>query len=295
MEFELKDPKFEQLINLDANLEIIGSGFEFTEGPVWHARQKCLYFSDIPANTLYRYSEVDGVTVFKKPSHFSNGLTLTKEGKIIACEHQRRAITLQTNGEFIILAYRYQGKRLNSPNDLIISPDGAIIFSDPIYGLREGLGGPAEQELHIQGVYMYKSGMDEPKLLVDDFERPNGLALSHDGKTLYVDDTVRQHIRKFIVNENWDLSGGEALAKLWGEGEGRPDGMKLDINGNIFCTGPGGIWVINPKGALLGKIHLPQKTANLAWGDDDRKSLYITSSSFLYRLRCKISGKSPMD
>lgn len=293
--FDVIKDEFNELIDSTSKLEPIADNFKFTEGPVWHKEENCLYFSDIPSNKMYRYDNTTGISVFRDPSHFSNGLTLNKQGELIICEHKSRSITIQTKDDFQTIADTYKGKKLNSPNDIIISSDGTIFFSDPIYGLQEGLGGPATQELSFQGVYMLKPDAKEPELLFDDFERPNGLVLSKDENSLFVNDTVRQHIRVFTKDENGNYSNGQIFAELFGDGLGRPDGMKLDNYGNMFCTGPGGIWIISPSGELVGKIRLEHKTANLAWGDDDRRSLYITSSSCLYRLRCKTSGKSPMD
>ena len=196
------------------------------------------------------------------------------------------------HGKAIPMATHYNGKRLNSPNDVIAASDGSIIFTDPIYGLQEGLGGPAEQELDIQGVYCYDPANDSLSLLVDDFERPNGLMLSADEKQLFVNDTVRQHIRVFQVSENWQLKDNKVWVELWDDQcIGRPDGMKMDMDGNVLCTGPGGVWVFNPQAELLGRIYLPDKTANLAWGDADYHSLFITSSTFVYRIRCKTQGR----
>ena len=290
---ETVDARFDKLIDPLAKLELLGKGFQFTEGPVWHTKDKCLYFSDIPADTMFRYDNRNGIAAFRNPSHFSNGLTLDKFGNIIACEHKSRSVTIQKGNEFVTVAESYQGKKLNSPNDIIISKDGTIYFTDPIYGLQEGLGGPAAQELDLQGVYKIEPGKSEPELIFDDFERPNGLAFSEDESLLFVDDTVRQHIRVFTKNNAGNYSNGVVFAELFGEGPGRPDGMKLDNFGNVFCTGPGGIWVFSVSSELLGKIHLEQKTANLAWGDDDCKSLFITSGTQLLRIKCITSGKSP--
>lgn len=293
--FDVNQSDFYKLIDPGSSLELLARDFKFLEGPVWHTGENCLYFSDIPSNTIYRYASREGVSIFRNPSHFSNGLTLDKKGSLIVCEHQSRSVTLQIGNDFKTIAESYDGKRLNSPNDVIISKDETIYFSDPIYGLQEGLGGPATQELSFQGVYMLKSGAKEVELLFDDFERPNGLALSDDEQTLFVNDTVRQHIRVFARNDEGKYSNGRVFAELFGDGLGRPDGMKLDNFGNVFCTGPGGIWVFSSSGDFLGKIILEQKTANLAWGDEDRQSLYITSSTNLLRLRCQTVGRSPMD
>jgi gluconolactonase len=180
---------------------------------------------------------------------------------------------------------------LNSPNDVVASSDGSILFTDPIYGLRAGMGGPADQEIEFQGVYRIKPGNPDLELLTDNFERPNGLALSADEKILYIIDTVRQHIREFEINEGWHLTGGQIWAELWDDNvTGRPDGLKLDVSGNLFSVGPGGVWVFSSESDLIGRIYLDDKTSNLAWGDDG-KSLFIACSSKIFRLRCKTSGK----
>jgi gluconolactonase len=263
------------------------------EGPVWDEGGHCLYFSDIPENTIYRYTDAGGAEVYRRPSYFSNGLTLDAMGRLIACEHQARRVTRGHGDEVEVLAQRYRGDRLNSPNDVIVASDGSILFTDPPYGLREGLGGPAERELDFCGVYRLAPGSDELTLLVDDFETPNGLALTMDERRLYVDDTVRGHIRVFDVNEDWRLSGGEIFAELTGNEPGAPDGMKLDVEDNIYCTGPGGVWIYTPDGVLLGRIRMPEVTANLNWGGEDGRSLYLTATTSLYRIRCLVGGCLP--
>jgi gluconolactonase len=293
--FEIVDPGFNKLISPQATLEKLQGGFVFTEGPVWDSSRNCLYFVDIPASTIYQYSEKEGISIFRQPSFFANGLTLTKSFELITCEHQRRAISIQCNDRVEILCDHYQGKKLNSPNDVIQASDGSILFSDPIYGLRDGLGGPAIREQPIQGVFRFALGEKEPILICGDFERPNGLALNQDESRLFVDDTVREHIRVFEVKKDWQITGGSVFADLHGGKPGRPDGMKIDHADNIFCVGSGGIWVFEPAGRLLGKILIPEKTSNLAWGDEDHHSLFITGSTSLYRLRCLTSGKFPSD
>ena len=293
--FEIVDPNFTKLISPQANLEKVQGGFTFTEGPVMDSSRNCLYFVDIPASTIYQYSEKEGLSIFRQPSFFANGLTMTKKTELIACEHQRRAVSIQRNDRVEILCDHYQGKKLNSPNDVIQASDGSVLFSDPIYGLRDGLGGPAIREQPIQGVFRLPPGEKEPILICGDFERPNGLALNQDESRLFVDDTVHQHIRVFEVGKDWQITGGSVFADLHGELPGRPDGMKIDLYDNIFCIGSGGIWVFNASGNLLGKIFIPEKTSNLAWGDKDHHSLYITGSTSLYRLRCLTSGKFPSD
>jgi gluconolactonase len=296
MRIEKLDPKFDSLIAPDAVIEKIADGFSFTEGPLWNSGGNYLLFSDIPESKIYKWSAKNGVEIYRKVSHFSNGLTYDPDGKLIACEHQSRSITREiAGGEFETLASHYQGKKLNSPNDVVASRDGSILFTDPIYGLQAGNGGPADQELPFQGVYRIKPGNNELELITDSFERPNGLAFSPDNKTLYIADTVRQHLRAFNVDENWRFTGGQLWAELWDENvSGRPDGLKVDVAGNLFSAGPGGVWVFNSKADLLGRIYLDGKTSNLAWGEDGH-SLFITCSSVVYRIKCKTAGKIPPD
>jgi gluconolactonase len=296
MRIEKLDPRFDDLFDPEATIEIIAEGFGFTEGPLWNSRGNYLLFSDIPENKIYKWSKKYGVEVYRQISHFANGLTYDSKGQLIACEHQSRSITRElANGDVVTLASDYRGKKLNSPNDVVASKDGSILFTDPIYGLRAGMGGPADQELSIQGVYRIKPGSSELELITDSFERPNGLAFSPDNKLLYIADTVRQHLRVFQVGEEWRFSGGQIWAELWDDSvTGRPDGLKVDMSGNVFCTGPGGIWVFTPKADLLGKIYLADKTSNLAWGEDGH-SLFITCSSAVYRVKCKTKGNFPPD
>ena len=290
MTIEIFEHVAETLVDPTSELKKLADGFQFTEGPVWDYANQRLYFSDIPANTMYRYSENKGVEVYRKPSNFSNGLTIDRNGRIVACEHLTRQVTRESKDRTEVVVGHYNGKRLNSPNDVIVASDGSIIFTDPPFGLMKGLGGPAEQELPFNGVYRVAPGAKDPVLLVDDFEAPNGLALNPDESKLYIDDTVCGHIRVFDVGPDWKLSGGDVLVELKGDGMGRPDGMKIDSHGNIFCTGPGGIWICSPNATILGRIRMPEHTANLNWGDSDERSLYITASTSLYRLRCRTVG-----
>lgn len=289
---ESHSPEFKQLVAPDAQVEIVADGFQFTEGPVWDRRGNQLLFSDIPANTIYSWSAKRGSEVYRTPSGFSNGLTFNRRGDLVACEHRTRGVSITVNGSAPrVVASTYQGKKLNSPNDVIAANDGSILFTDPIYGLRDGQGGPAEAELSFQGVYRLTPDHNRLELITDSFERPNGLALSLDEKKLYVIDTVRQHIRVFDIGPDWKISGGHIWVELWDDEKiGRPDGMKFDAQGNLFSTGPGGIWVFNPDGDLLGRIYLPDKTSNLGWGGADLKTLYITCSATVYCVRCLTSG-----
>ena len=287
---EVLDAAVRQLIDPTAALERLADGFQFTEGPVWHPQESCLYFSDIPANTIYRYTDQTGAQVYRQPSHFSNGLTVDAAGRLLACEHRGRRVSRTVGDKVETVVSTYQGRRLNSPNDLFVAGDGSIYFTDPHYGLLDGLGGPAEQEQPCSGVYRIPPGAAEPVLLADDFAAPNGLALSPDGTRLYVSDTVRGHVRSFDVGADGRVGGGAPLVDLPADAEGVPDGLKLDVAGNLYCTGPGGIWICAPTGAILGRIRMPEVTANLNWGDADRRTLYITASTGIYRLRTLVQG-----
>ncbi|MBN1640867.1 MAG: SMP-30/gluconolactonase/LRE family protein [Anaerolineae bacterium] len=270
-----------------AEVERVASGFQFTEGPVW-VPDGYLLFSDIPANTIYKWAPgAEGVEVFRRPSGHANGLTLDRAGRLVACEHDRRLTRTEPDGSITTLAESYQGKRLNSPNDVVVRSDGSIYLTDPPYGLpNQGEG----RELPYNGVF--RLAPDGTLTLLDDsFERPNGLAFSPDERVLYVDDTSRGHIRAFDVGADGTLSNGRVFAELKRPGaDGAPDGMKVDLHGNVYCTGPGGIWVVAPSGSVLGVIEIPEAPANLAWGDADLKTLYVTARTGLYRIRLTTGG-----
>jgi sugar lactone lactonase YvrE len=277
---------FEAIVG-DAAVEKVAGGFEFTEGPVW-VPDGYLLFSDIPASTIYRWTPGSvSAEVFRAPSGRSNGLTLDREGRLLACEHDRSLSRTEGDGSVVSLAERYEGKRLNSPNDVVVRSDGSIYFTDPPYGLPRQEEG---RELDFNGVY--RLAPDGALTLLDDsFDRPNGLAFSPDERVLYVDDSRRGHIRAFDVQADGTLSNGLVFAEIREPGEqGVPDGMKVDVRGNVFCTGPGGIWVLDAAGEPLGVIRVPEVPANLAWGDDDLKTLYITARTGLYRLRVRTGG-----
>jgi gluconolactonase len=289
-------PRLSRLLPEETVLEQVATGFRFTEGPLWDERSGSLLFSDIPANRIYRWTEGHGIDVFRDPSGKSNGLAWDLDGGLLACEHLNRRVTKTgEDGSITVLADRYQGRRLNSPNDLVVRSDGSVYFSDPPYGiLSADFGALAEQEQECNGLFRLRPGAAEPELLRSEFDRPNGLAFSPDEARLYVADTSQYHVRVFDVAADGTLSGGEVFAKFSAEyGEGRPDGMKVDEEGNLYTTGPGGLWIIAPDGEQLGHLRFPEKTANCAWGDSDRRSLYVTASTSVYRLRTLIPGVGP--
>jgi gluconolactonase len=273
-------------------IEQLATGFLFTEGPVWHPTGKYLLFSDMPGDHLRRWSAGDGVTTFRQPCHKSNGLTYDRQGRLLVCEHASSRVTrTEPDGRSTPLATHYRGQQLNSPNDIVCRSDGGIYFSDPPYGRAKFYGVERPQELGFQGVYRVGPDPGSPELLVDDFDRPNGLCFSLDERRLFVNDTARQHIRVFDVTASGGLAHGRLWAETRGDRPGAPDGMKLDAAGNVYCCGPGGIHVFDPDGNLREILEVPEYTANFAWGDDDYRSLFITASTSLYRIRRAVPGQ----
>jgi len=291
MSAEIRDPGFRQVVGDSIEFEQLGTGFLFTEGPLWHAAEQALLFSDMPGDQIRRWSAKDGVVSFRKPSNKANGLAWDRECGLLACEHATSRVT-RTGRDVTIttLVSHYDGKELNSPNDIVVRSDGGIYFTDPIYGRVEFYGVPRASELGFQGVYRLEPDGKTLRLLVDDFGQPNGLCFSPDEKRLFINDTERQHIRLFEVRADGSLDAGRVWARTTGEGDGAPDGMKLDSAGNLYCCGPGGIHVFDPDGLCLGVIRVPEATANFNWGDDDYKSLFITASTSLYRVRVRVPG-----
>ena len=217
-------------------------------------------------------------------------MTYDKQKRLIACEHANRRVSrTESDGTVTTIASHYEEKKLNSPNDVVVKSDGSIYFTDPPYGLTAMYGEEGGQELDFQGVYRLSEDGQELTLLVDDFDRPNGLCFSPDESVLYVDDTARMHVRAFDVQSDGTLANGRIFAEEEGE-NGVPDGMKVDQQGNVYLTGPGGIWVFDPVGTHLGVIQVPEVTANLGWGEDDWKTLFITATTSIYRIQLKVSG-----
>jgi len=282
-----KCQEFMRLFPEDATIERVATGCRFTEGPVWCAKERCLLFSDIPADQILKLTPDGRLTTFRQPSGNSNGLTRDKEGRLIACEHGNRRVTrTEKDGSITVLADRFQGKKLNSPNDVVVKSDGAVYFTDPPYGIK-----PAQQEQPIQGVYRLSPDGNDLSVVADDLERPNGLAFSPDETKLYVaDSSARRHIRVFDVQMDGSLSGGRIFHAMNVERPGLPDGMEVDVYGHIYCTGPGGVWVFDMEGNHLGTIVTPEEPANCSWGDDDWKSLYITARTSVYKIRANIPG-----
>lgn len=295
MSVEIRDPAFREVVGPAVEFERIASGCLFTEGPLWHTREGYLLFSDMPGDHLRKWSPREGVTTFRKPCNQSNGLAWDREGRLLACEHSSSRLTrTEADGTITVLASHYDGKELNSPNDVVVRSDGSIYFSDPTYGRAEYYGRPREPELQFRGVYRVEPASRRITLLADDFGQPNGLCFSADERRLFVNDTDRQHIRVFDVAADGTLSNSRVWAETVGEGAGAPDGMKIDSAGNLYCCGPGGIHVFDPAAKCLGVIRVPEYTANFCWGDADFRSLYITASTSVYRIRTALPGRPQM-
>jgi gluconolactonase len=289
-------PAMRELIAEDAQVERIGTGFTFTEGPLWHP-DGFLLFSDMPGDVRRRWDDADGVREVANPSNKGNGMTLDNDGRLVVCEHVTSSVVRMdadgTGSGREILASHYDGKELNSPNDVVVKADGAIYFTDPTFGRMPGFGVEREQDLGFQGVYRMPPGGGDPELLVDDFEQPNGLCFSPDESLLYINDTPRAHIRVFDAQPDGTIANGRMFFENIGSGvieEGIPDGMKIDERGNVYVTGPGGIWVISPEAEHLGVIEVPENTGNLNWGGESWNELYIPSTTSVYRIRMKVSG-----
>lgn len=265
-------------------VETVTEGYVFTEGPLY-LPDGTLIFSDIPADTIFKADK----TVYRHPSGQSNGLTLDNQGRVIVCEHKNRRVTrTEEDGSLTVLAERYEGKRLNSPNDIIVRSDGALLFTDPPYGLPGGLEG-AEAELSFCGVYMIPAA-GPLLLLTSDFKKPNGLALSPDETILYIADTEGKHIRSFNIDASGTLSNERIFCELPG-----PDGIKVDKKGLLWSTASDGVRVYGTDGALLKTISFPETPSNCTFGDIDARTLYVTARKGVYKVRIGHAGIRPMD
>lgn len=301
-----EDPALDAIIPKDAHLEVLSSGFEWAEGPVWWKKEKALLFSDIPRNSVMIWREGKGVSLYLKPSGYtgagdyslepgSNGLVFDPEGRLVSCEHgDRRVSVLTAGGGKRTLVDNYEGKRLNSPNDAVYKSNGDLYFTDPPYGLPKQADDPS-REMDYCGVFrLSKDG--KVTLLTKEMTRPNGIAFSPDEKTLYVanSDPKKANWMVFPVNADGTLGKSKVLADVTpmvSKLPGLPDGLKVDRTGTIFATAPGGVHIYTPAGKLLGRIETGEKTANCAWGDDGT-TLYITADMYICRVRnIKPGGK----
>lgn len=300
LNLEIRDAALHNVIAADAELEQLETGFAFVEGPIWHPTEHWLMFSDIPNSVQYRWSEGEGLVEFRKPSNMSNGNCFDLEGRVISCEHGTSSVVRHENGGKVCtpLAARFEGKALNSPNDVVVDKAGRIYFTDPVFGRMDhpmGVGYPRDLELDFRGVYRLDPD-NSLHLLADDFEQPNGLCLSIDETKLFVSDTPAFHIRAFDRGVDGSLTGGDVWALVEGDvvdAEGKkwvPDGLKSSMDGHLFSSGPGGIHIFAPDGTCLGVMLLPEKSANFCFGGPTPDWLYVTASTSLYRVRMKVRG-----
>jgi gluconolactonase len=298
------DPRMDQLIPKGAPIEVLGSGFDWSEGPVWVKDGGYLLFSDIPRNSVMKWKEGEGASLFLKPAGYtgaadygaepgSNGLLIDSNGRLVSCEHgDRRISVMYRDGGKRTLVDSYGGKRLNSPNDAVYKSNGDLYFTDPPYGLPNRWDDPRREQPHC-GVYRL-SGNGTVTLLTDEMTRPNGIAFSPDEKTLYVaqSDSASAIWKSFPVKGDGTLGKGKVFYDVtdqMGKLPGAPDGLKVDTKGNLFATGPGGVYVFAPDGTMLGRISTGERTANCAWGDDG-STLYMTADMYLCRIKTATKG-----
>ena len=294
MPIEKSAPEMDRIVSAEAQVEELGSGYGGdngpAEGPLWWKDGGYLLFSDIHNNRRMKWAPGEGVTVFKEPTDRANGLTRDSQGRLIASEHDSRRVTrTEQDGSITVVANSYKGRQLNRPNDVVVKSDGCIYFTDP-WTLPHAQD---QWDLEFSGVYRVTPDLGRLTLLVYDFVIPNGLAFSADESVLYINDSRRGHIRAYdlLPTGALALGTGRIFADLRGERPGVPDGMKVDVEGNVYCGGAGGVWVMDPSGKLLGIIvHGKPATTNIAWGDDDWKTLYITSRNELMRISLNIPG-----
>lgn len=289
----LRDAGLSALMESDS-LELLAEGFQFTEGPLW-CRDGSLLFQDIKAERTYRLDSSGSLSVLRERTGAANGQTFTKEGRVVFCEQNGRRVSRmdRDGGHVETVAETWSGTRLNSPNDIVARSDGLLFFTDPPYGVAAD-----KRSLQFQGVYALElngSGPFEPRLLVDDFDKPNGLGFSPDEKTLYICDTARYHVRAFDVTSSGALEAGSGriFATVDPEEQGGPDGMKVDQEGRVYVAVALGIWVFEPGGKLLGIIATPKRPSNLAWCGPDARSLAITAVDAVHRVRLRVSGTLP--
>lgn len=288
-------PRFADLVDPSAELRLLGSGYVFTEGPVWSVEEQCLYFSDIPGDRRYRWSAERGMELVAQPTFKANGMAFDREGRLIVCEHVSSSVTrIHRDGFRETVCFHHGGTYLNSPNDLVASSkDGSIYFTDPDYGRwNDWIGCKREPLLGFTAVFRVPHEGGEAQLVVakDEFEQPNGLCFSPDETLMYVNDSPRAHVKVFEVAPDGMLRDGRVLIDGMGgtiEG-GSPDGMECDEFGNVWVTGPGGVWVVSPTGDRLGLIQTPEVCGSLCWGGPDLRTLFLTTSTTLHsiELRC---------
>jgi gluconolactonase len=295
---DVRSEKLLELVDPDVEVEQLGTGFTFTEGPIWNPEEQYLLLSDMPGDVRRRWSEGEGVVEVMRPANKCNGMTYDADLDLLVCEHVTSSVVRERKGGGReTIASHFRGKELNSPNDVVVRSDGSIYFSDPWYGRMPGFGLERERELGFQGVYRIPPGGGELELVVaeDEFEMPNGLCFSPDESVLYINDTPRAHIKVFDVDADGTLANGRMFAEKVGTGSLEKmdlvDGMKCDERGDIWVTGPDGIWIISPEGEHLGVVPIPEPVGNLSWGGPDWKWMFVCASTSLYRFETKVAAR----
>jgi gluconolactonase len=316
-EIQMLDPVLDHIVSSEARLERVATGFDkWLEGPAW-TRDGTLLFAEIPANNIIQWSPAKGAVVFMHPSGYkgsepykgpepgSNGMTVDADGRVSVAGHAGRTVwrmeSVDRKAQITVLADSYQGKQLNSPNDLVYKSDGSLYFTDPPYGLPTQSDADPQKELQVNGVYripgarQHKPGAapdrDKLQLVIKDLARPNGLAFSPDEKFLYVAESGKRQWMRYRVQPDGSLQDGILfLDASTDQAEGGPDGLRVDKEGNIYGSGPGGVWIISSQGKHIGTIKVPERVSNVAWGDKNGRTLYITASTALYRIKLKVSG-----
>jgi len=295
MSYRVMAPEFETLVDQNEAIRTVAGGFIFTEGPIWHPTGHYLLFSDMPGDVRRRWDAEDGVREVRRPANKCNGMTYDADLNLIVCEHATSSLIRETPaGGRQVLASHFEGQELNSPNDVCVRSDGSIYFSDPWYGRMPGYGVERDRQLGWQGVFrLTPDGKLHLVVPRHDFAMPNGLCFSPDEKLLYINDTENGLIRVYEVAANGVLRHGRIFAEgmISQKEAGVPDGMKCDERGNIWCTGPGGVWVFSPEAELLGRIAVPEVVGNLHWGGADFKTLFLAASTSIYSLRTKVGPR----
>jgi gluconolactonase len=288
----------DELIDPDARLTLLASGYEFTEGPVWNVDEQALYFSDIPGDARWRWTEERGAELVAKPTFKGNGMAYDLDGSLLCCEQVSSCLVrLRQDGSRELVAFHYGGEYLNSPNDVVVRSDGSIYFTDPDYGRwNDWIGSerPA-RELGYRGLFRVPPGGGEPELVVreDEFDQPNGLCFSPDETVLYVNDSSSRNVKAFEVAADGSLGPARLLHEGIGTGvpkEGNVDGMECDEPGNVWVTGPGGVWVLSPDGEHLGVVPTPEVCGSLAWGGPDLRTLYLTTYTTLHSIPTRVAS-----
>lgn len=288
---EMFSSSFRDLVPDDASPEYVAGGFIFTEGPAWNGSTGCLVFTDIIGDTIYKFKPSEGISILMRPAGKPDGTTYDRDGRLVVAGWSSRTVwRLEHDGTTTVLASHYEGKKLNTPNDIVVKSDGSIYFTDPSNGLRHaGMeGNDLQKYIDYEAVLRLDPNDSSLTLLLDDMINPNGLCFSRDESILYINDSARRHIRVFDVQADGAISNGRLFAEFVHDDPGGPDGMKVDERGNIWCTGPGGVWVMDPNGNPLGRIKIP--CANFTFGGDDYRTMYFTAHTTVYRMKLNIAG-----